>query len=468
MNAPGPAGLPIHRRKVIGGMIGGMATVAAWAVPWRESASSKYVTPEAFGAKGDGVANDAEAFRKACRHCAATGNHLRLSARRYRGARIEVHGSFDVMGEGATVDYVGIGNTLIGGRGQGRGAVASAWPAVDRDAYADQFPVRMLVLARETRQGATELLLPGAVALKAGDQLFLAQRPTSMSSPINYVPSSFCFAKVRSVAGDRVTLVEPLQQPFQAGAGVFTSTGTAVGCRISDLTIATDADAYQHVVRSGVDVIFERITFAGKSAVGACTFAEGVTYRDCHAVGAYGPLSTARGCDRVLIDGFTFETRRNPPTAQPFAIFIEESLRDIEVRRVVSEGAGFSIRMTDMAPADTRGRVRIDGCRFRSDNAVEGATAPFQGGVAIGLDIDVANTVFRGAAIRPDSNQFPGIGQRALTWLASNGGQDRLSFAGCTFESVDGGVAIATGSGFQGQLAMDPRRNRYIGCQPPS
>lgn len=467
MNIPGPVEFRIHRRKLVGGMIGGAVAATAWAVPWRGALSSKYVTPEAFGAKGDGVANDADSFRKACRHCAATGNHLRLSARRYRGARIEVHGTFDVLGEGGTVDYVGVGNTLIGGQGQGRAAVAAAWPAVDRDAYADQFPVRMLTLAREAQQGATELTVPGASALRQGDQLFLAQRPTSMSSPINYIPSSFCFATVRAAFSNRVTLVEPLQQAFQAGAGVFTSNGTAVGCRISDLTIATDDDAYQHVLRSGVDVTFERITFAGKSAVGACTFAEGVTYRDCRVVGAYGPLSTARGCNRVLVDGFTFETRRNPPTAQPFAIFIEESLRDIELRRVVSGGAGFSIRMTDMAPADARGRVRIEGCRFRSDNAVEGATAPFQGGVAIGLDIDVTNTVFRGTAIRPDSNQFPGIGQRALTWMASNGGQDRLSFTGCTFESVNGGVAIATGTGFQGQLAADPASNRFIGCQPP-
>lgn len=466
MNAPDPIAILMHRRRIIGGMIGGVAAATALAVPWRGAASTKYVTPEAFGAKGDGVANDAEAFRKACRHCAATGNHLRLSGRRYRGARIEVHGTFDVLGEGATVDYVGVGNTLIGGRGQGRAAVAAAWAAVDRDAYADQFPVRMLTLTRAARQGATELTLLGAGALKPGDQLFLAQRPTSMSSPINYIPSSFCFAKVRAVVGSRVTLAEPLQQAFQAEARVFTSTGTAVGCRISDLTIATDDDAYQHVLRSGIDVTFERITFAGKSAVGACTFAEGVTYRNCRVVGAYGPLSTARGCNRVLIDGFTFETRRNPPTAQPFAIFIEESLRDIEIRRVVSEGAGFSIRMTDMAPAEERGRVRIDGCRFRSDNAVEGATAPFQGGVAIGLDIDVTDTVFRGTAIRPDSNQFPGIAQRALTWLASNGGRDRLSFIGCTFESVNGGVAVATGTGFQGQLVANPGSNRFIGCQP--
>ena len=467
MNVPGPMGLFLHRRRMIGGMIGGVVAATALAVPWRGAASAKYVTPEAFGAKGDGVTDDAEAFRKACHHCAVTGEHLRLSERRYRGARIEVHGTFDVLGEGATVDYVGVGNTMIGGRGQGRAAVAAAWPAVDRDAYADRFPVRMLVLARAARQGATELTFRGTGALKQGDQLFLAQRPTSMSSPINYIPSSFCFAKVRAVSGNRVTLGEPLQQAFPAGTGVFTSTGTAVGCRISDLTIATDDDAYQHVLRSGVDVTFERITFAGKSAVGACTFAEGVSYRDCRVLGAYGPLSTARGCNRVLIDGFTFETRRHPPTAQPFAIFIEESLRDIEIRRVVSEGAGFSIRMTDMAPAEARGRVRIDACQFRSDNAVEGATAPFQGGVAIGLDIDVTNTVFRGAAIRPDSNQFPGIGQRALAWMASSGGQDRLSFTGCTFEAVNGGVAIATGTGFQGQLVANPDSNRFIGCRPP-
>ncbi len=460
-------GLP-HRRGVIGGMVGGTVAVAAWAMPWRGTASARYVTPEQFGAKGDGATDDAVAFQKACRHCATTGDHLRLSPRRYRGARIEVHGTFDVLGEGATVDYVGVGNTLIGGTGQGRAATATTWPAVDRDAYADRFPVRMFALARAARQGATELTLRRAGGLQEGDQLFLAQRPTSMSSPINYIPSDFCFAKVRAVVGDRVMLTEPLQEPFEAGAGVFTSRGTAVGCRISDLTIATDDDAYQHVLRSGVDVTFERITFAGKSAVGACTFAEGVTYRDCRVLGAYGPLSTARGSHRVLIDGFTFETRRDPPTAQPYAIFLEESLRDIEIRRVESQGAGFSVRMTDMTQADRRGRVRIDRCRFRSDNAVEVATGPFQGGVAIGLDIDVTDSVFRGTAIEPDSNQFPGVGRRALTWLASNGGQDRLSFTGCTFESANGGLAVATGTGFQGKLVLGRSDNRFIGCKPPA
>jgi len=459
----------LHRRGIISGVLaGGVAAAAGWALPRHGAKSVRYVRPEEFGAKGNGVTDDAQAFRAACLHCAATGDQLRLSRRHYPGARIEVHGSFDVLGEGATIDYLGIGNTLISGTGQGVTAVATAWPRVDRDAYAERFPVQTFILARDARQGHTELVLSKVGSLQVGDQLFLARKPTSMSSQINYIPSEFSFAKVERISGNNVMVADPLEWDFHSGDIAFISRGTAINCNISDLTISTDVDAYQHVLRSGINIVLERITFAGKSAVGSCTFADGITYRDCRALRAYGPLSTARGCGRILIDGFTFAPRRTPPTAQPYAIFLEESLRNIEIRRVDSDGAGFSIRMIDMARTGQRGRVLIDHCRFRSDNAVEGATGAFQGGVAIGLDIDVKSTVFRGVAIRPDSHQFPGVDRRALTWMATTGGQDRLSFTDCTFESVNGGAAIATGSGFQGRLQLDRRTNRFIGCQPPS
>lgn len=450
------------RRAVIGGMLGAAGSAVAWC---RTRETRRYVTPESFGARGDGVTNDAAAFQAACRHCIATGDDLRLRGRRYRGARIEVHGSFDVIGEGATVDYLGMGHTLIEGTGLARSAQPTPWPTSDLGA--GRFPVRGGLLAREARQGSTTLELGQASGLLAGDWLLLAQQPSSMSSggrPGNFIPSDFAFVRVGGVQSDRVTLVEPLPDDFEKGAAAFASAGIAVDCRIADLTIATDVDAYQHVVRSGINIVLERITFSGQSAVGACTFADMVTYRDCHVLGSYGPWSVARGCGRISIDGLTFVTRRFPPTAEPFAVFLEESFRDVEIRRVRADGAGFSIRAFDMSNARRRGRVLIEDCQFRTDNAVGGATGPFQGGAAMGCDIFVKNSAFRGAAMQPDNQLFPGVRQRALTWMASTLASDHLSFEGCTFESVNGGAAFASGGGFQGKLSLDPRGNRLVGC----
>lgn len=475
MNQDDPVRYPthwprIHRRAAIGATFAiGAASAIAWSRPWQKLRG--HVTPESFGAVGDGVHDDAAAFRDACRHCAATGDDLRLSRRRYRGARIEVHGSFNVLGEGATVDYLGVGNTLIEGRGHARDAVATAWPALDRDAYADRFPVRGFALARSADPGERSVVLRQIDGLRPGDRLFLAQRPTSMSSgghPGNYIPSDFAFVQVDTVMSDRVVLTEPLPIGFERGTAAFLTTGIAVGCRIADLRIATDVDAYQHVVRSGIDVTLERITFAGESAVGACTFADQVSYRNCQVLGAYGPLSVARGCGRISVDGLTFATRRSKPTAEPFAIFLEESFREVELKRVEADGAGFSIRSTDLGHATRRARVLLDDCTFQTGNAVMGPTGPFQGGVAIGVDVTARGCTFSGAAVIPDVGQFPGISRPALTWMASTGEQDHLVFTDCRFESVNGGMAIATGGGFQGRLTVDPHTNQFIGCQAPS
>ncbi len=457
-----------NRRTMLGGMaLATTGSAVAWWKPQEAPVVRRYVTPEQFGAIGDGKADDADAFRRACRHCAVTGQDLRLARRRYRGARVEVHGSFDVFGEGGTIDYLGIGNTLIGGTGQGRSAVATAWPAIDLDAYADKFPVRQFSLARSAKSGATILHLHHTSGLRTGDTLFLAQQPTSMSSKINFIPNDFTFAEVRSVSNYQVMLTEPLQLPFETGAGVFSTLGTARNCKISDLTIITDSDAYQHVLRSGIDITLDNITFAGESAVGACTFSNRVTYRDCRALRSYGPLSVARGCDQVVIDGFDFTTRYDRNSAEPFAIFLEESFQNVRIQRMRGNGAGLSIRMADMAQASVPGRVLIDECEFRTDNAVRGSTSPFQGGVAIGLAIEITRTSFTGSAHVPDPGMFPGIKPLALTWMASTGSKDRLSFRNCVFKSTNGGVAFARGTGFQGALALDPQNNRFIGCSLP-
>ena len=86
------------------------------------------VTPEEFGAVGDGVTDDGQAFIDACNYCCETGATLWLSPKVYNKARVEVHGTYNVIGNGATVMYLGVGQTLIAGTGSGTSAVPSPWP----------------------------------------------------------------------------------------------------------------------------------------------------------------------------------------------------------------------------------------------------------------------------------------------------------------------------------------------------
>ena len=67
------------------------------------------VTPEEFGAVGDGVTDDSAAITAACNYCCQTGATLWMSPKVYKNGRIEVHGTYDVVGNGATVQYLGVG-----------------------------------------------------------------------------------------------------------------------------------------------------------------------------------------------------------------------------------------------------------------------------------------------------------------------------------------------------------------------
>ncbi|WP_404335670.1 hypothetical protein AB2M62_16905 [Sphingomonas sp. MMS12-HWE2-04] len=454
----------ISRRRAIQGFLA--SAVGACCAGGSAAKQARVLRPEAFGAAGDGVADDGPAFRRACREAFLTGGTLVLSPRRYRGARLEVHGSFDVEGNGATIDYLGVGNTPILGRGRAKAAVATAWPATDKDALAHLYPVSQRRLLRPAAAGATSLNLNDPAGLLPGDWLFLAQHPTSMSSPDNFIPRDFEFVAVASVNQTGVALRQPMRTDMSNAAAVFHCRGIAHDCTISNLVIATDVDAYQHVIRSAINVTLENIVFAGHCAVGASTFSDGLAYRQCRATNAYGCLSIARGSRNVLVDGFEYASKTTG-MAEPFAVFVEESFYDIVIRRVQATGGGFSIRAVDLDSLSTPRRLTLERSSFRSDNANAGPTGALHGAVAIGTDISVSQTYFRGHAIRPDSQFYPGVVEPAVTWMATMQTTDRLRFDNCVFQSDNGGRAFAGGSGFLARLSLDPRTNRFLGCEGP-
>lgn len=419
-----------------------------------QSKLREVVSLEDFGAVGDGVTSDALAASAACAYCFLTGATLRLQGKVYKGARVEVHGSFTVEGNGATVDYLGIGTTLILGTGSGTSAVPSAWPNDPSYDPSGLFNPVMYALASPVAIGAQSLTLVNASGLSAGGYLFLAGSPTSASSAGNYIPRDFEFVKVLSVVGNVVTATGRIKNAYTTSAAAFYSAGLAVNCRVSDLRLSTSVDAYQFVVRSSYGCELENIEFAGQSAAGASTFSELLRCKNFKIVGTHGPLSTARGTVSAMIDGVEW-CPRTGSVGEDCAIFIEESFYKIDIRNVRSYGGYFSIRQLDLSGAAARRVLTLSNSVFDTSNASNGATGALQNGSCPGCDQYYSGVVFTGAVVTPASGQFPGITGTALTWQASNQTADIIKFSACHFSSAGTGDAFKFGSGFLGSVLFD-------------
>jgi hypothetical protein len=411
---------------------------------------------------------------RACRYCKVTGVTLRLRPKRYAGARIEVHGTFNVEGNGARVDYLGVGTTIVGGSGQGFAAVQTPW-AYDVSGYT----VQMYAFTGATK-GAASLTFATTPAFKAGDIIFLSGEPAGNSSSgangDNYIPRYFEFQQVKSVSGNTVTLCSPLKEDYtNAKCRAFWTDGMAVNCQIRDLVITTTNDAYQYVVRSAYGGCITGIRFAGNAAVGASTFTGGgFRCSDWVVDGAYGGVSCARGTEDVIFSNIRWRTKSQDVNAQFIAIFIEESCYNVVVDGMKAVGGCFLVNSLNMSNPDgsapaTKRRIAIGGNSvFDTRMVANGSgTGPFQGGAAIGVDIYVDNTLLAGIPTTPDPNQSPGITGAALCWLSSNASYDTVTFGpGCTFISTGTVEAFKSGNAGGGQFLVSEDAT-YIGAVVP-
>lgn len=426
----------------------------------------KVVTPEDFGAVGDGVTDDSAAMALACTYCAETGATLWMSPVVYHNAQLEVHGTFTVHGNGATVRKVGVGQTIIAGTGSGTSAVPTPWPS---DAtYEPTYPATtMYSLSVAPSKGDTSITLTDATGITAGMYLFLAGNPTSSSSPSNFIPADFEFVQVTSVAGNVVTLEQPLQSAYlTTQSGVFYTPGLAVHCTVNDVNINGTSEAYLLTVRSSFGCTLNNILFSGKNNPGASTFSDNLVLNDITIEGNdAGGLSTGRG---IVCATFNNIHNKNYVNVSGFsAFFVEESFYKIMVNNLLSTGilAGGNVATASSQRPRT---LTFNNCTINSNAYGATTYGAFQFGTMQGVDIIANDCVFQGSVVTPNSGVYPGITGDAMAWVSSNQAGDLVTFKNCKFISTNSGNTWPSAiSGLQGDVRFDPLCD-FVTCTPPS
>lgn len=409
------------------------------------------VSVKDFGAVGDGVTSDATAFYNACIYCWQTGSNLYIPPGNYLHGRVEVHGNFNVIGSGATVEYLGVGTTYIAGTGTGTSAAPTAWPndpAYDPSGY---FNPVMYTLAATIAKGDTSFQVTSTSGLVAGQYLFIGGNPTSASSVGNYIPTDFEFVRISSIVGTTVNIFAAFKNAYTTigtGAGAaaaFYSAGLAVNCKVSGLKINTSIDAYQYVVRSALNVTLEQLEFIGASATGASTFTENLKIDQWKVHYANGPISTARGTVSAVISNVEYLENTGGPTG----LFVEESLYHLTVDNFNARNSGFSIRSLAMGAPTAKRTVSLNNCVF--DATIKG-DSPFHCGTASGLDFVASNCTFAGSVTTPNSSLYPSINGTALVWVSSTAAADNYYFKNCRFIAANSGPTwpLASSGAFGG------------------
>ena len=424
---------------------------------------SDVVSPEDFGAVGDGVTDDGPAFVLACDYCSLTGATLRLNPKVYNKGRVEVHGTYCVEGNGATVMYLGMGQSIIAGTGSGTSATPTPWPtdAGYSPAYA---PTTMYTLASPITVGATSFTLSSATGITIGQYLFIAGNPTSNSSVGNYIPADFEFVKVTNVAGNVVTVQAPIKSSYlTTQSGIFYTPGLAINCHVSGLSINTTTDAYQFVVRSSVNCSIENIIFAGTSAVGGGnTFSKSLVLRNHLIMGASSGYDTGRAAESVAFENISGEVNG---TGGYNAFFFEESFYDIRVTNFTVQG-NFSGGNITIGASLRKRTITVSNSTF--DTTVYGSYPPLAISSVLGADINFINTSFKGAVTTPNAGQYPSITGQALVWQSGNASTDATTFVNCKFVSSNAGNTWPSAAGAFGGIVQFDALSTYTTCTAPT
>lgn len=408
------------------------------------------------------------ASRRASLESAETGVPIKGRNRDYPGARLEFHArSSGFEANGARIDYFGVGNTLVAGirpdgAPDGTTSQYTAWPTSDTDAMADRYPVLMYSVTEYSR---TALRLNTVVGLSVGDWVHICQDPAANSSTFNLISQNFEWVQIQSFDGNVIRFNGRLRRIYDTNARVFMTKGVAVNCTIRDVTTTTTYDAYQHVVRSAINLRIENASFEGNAGVGAGTFQQNVTYTNARATGSYGSLSTARQSDQVLIDGFEWIPRVAPPAAEPFGLFFEESPGLVTAKNINLQGGGILFGSIRNPLAQGNRLIQISDININMD-ASPRLSHPIAMGSCEGVSVLIDGGKVRGQVSQPDPNQFPNT-PACMVPLATNMPGDVVRIRNIDFVSTTTGAAIAIGGGFQGTAVVDVDSCTFTGCNPP-
>lgn len=413
--------------------------------------SGYQVAPEDFGAVGDGVTDDSAAMAAACDYCSETGATLWMSPKVYKNARVEVHGTYVVQGNGATVTFLGVGQTIIAGAGSSTAAVPTPW-GVDPSWSPSYLATTQYTLTVAPSKGSTSITLASVAGITVGMYLFIAGNPTSASSSNNYIPSDFEFVQVASIAGSVVTLQQPLQSAYlTTQSGVFYTPGLAIHCTVNDLNISGTSESYLITVRSSFACTFNNILVSGINNPGASTFSDNLVFNDITIEGTDGGgFSTGRG---IVCATYNNIHQKNYTNLNAF--FVEESFYKITVNNLISTGllAGGNVAISGGQRSRT---LTFNNCIVNS-NAYGGLNGAFQFGTFQGADVIVSNCVLQGAVVTPNAGIYPSITGNAMVWMTSNLSGDIVTFQNCKFISANAGNTWPSAiGGFGGTVRFDP------------
>jgi hypothetical protein len=378
---------------------------------------------------------------------------LWMSPKFYKSARVEVHGTYTVHGNGATVQYLGLGQTIILGTGSGAAAVPTPWGS--DPGFSPSYPATtMFTIAIATTKGDTSITLGSAAGVTVGMYLFVAGNPTASSSPNNYIPSDFEFVQVTSIAGNVVTLDQPLQSAYlTTQSGVFYTPGLALHCTVNDLNVLTTAEAYQTVVRSSFACTLNNILYTGINSPGAATFSDNLVYNNITIENSgAGGLSTGRGIVSATFNNIHLNSYSIAGGISAF--FIEESFYKVTINNFLGTGiiAGGSCAIV----GGQRPRKLSINDSIINSAAYGGLYGAFTFGTFQGVDVTVSNCTFKGAVVTPNAGNYPSITGDAMVWMSGNLATDVITFQNCKFISANAGNTWPSAiGGFLGTVRFD-------------
>lgn len=214
------------------------------------------VDARGFGARGDGVTDDAPALNAAA-----------------AAARAQGHGRL-LLGPGVFKINTGVdcSNLILEGAGRHKTVIDATAIATGAAIRAEGGAAALTTLAAAALESDSAITVADAASIAAGDLLILYNPADFSFSQWRAYYRAGEFIEVQRVTGTALTLRRPLYASYEAGLQVLKVTPTAFGAEGLTILGADDAAAYPLQVRFGVGVRLQDVELLGSSNAALALF----------------------------------------------------------------------------------------------------------------------------------------------------------------------------------------------------
>ena len=382
------------------------------------------VSVKAYGARGDGSANDSSAFTSAINAAASLGVTVRVPPGTYSISNVTLPAGVVLEGSGP--------DTIIAQRDAGLPTMRTTGGLST-----------LGTLSGDVAAGATKITDPLIADVAAGDRVIIRDQVPFAATDSSYRSGEVLL--VKSVSGTTATLERPVRGSFQP-SGAYTTQNTAMLYRVEMVAGVTIRDMRFKGHPAG--------TNTSLNLVGA----ERVRVSDVATVDGVSAFMLVQRCvdvqlDNIGIHGIVDRWEDGHPG---YGIMLTEACLDIRINNLTStlcrhavttiggtygEPRGITIRGIDaeawgnIAAIDTHSAgegILITGGRIRGGNA--------------GVTVRARNVTVDGLAIEGDANMAAGV-------QVTEDGRDAI-ITGCTITGAARGVAVGAGSSVHSGISI--------------